>query len=384
MSSLGFTDGLLACVTAGLILTLTATLAMLVGTRTHLSTAAIIRLTFGRSGSKIVNTLLSSTLFGWYGITAVLFGQVAQRTLADVAQVSIPVMLLVIAGSVLMVLTTIFGFRAIDRLSRVAVPLLALMLLTAVTLVFREMSWDEVVRLPPLSGTGAIYSIGQGTSLIIGGFMVGVTITPDMSRFARRGTDAVQGALLSYGSMSQLVLFLTGVPALVAGEKDLIVTMIALGLGLPALAVMLLATWTTNVNNLYSASLSLAQVLPRRLPDWLSTVCAAIAGTALAIIIGREHFVGFLTFLSIAIPPIAGIYITDFFLLRRLTALPSAQDNAPDWNGAAFMAWLSVSCFGAWEVINKYSVTGVQALDTVLLAAVIFYLLKRVFPYHAS
>ena len=53
--------------------------------------------------------------------------------------VSVPVMLLIISGSVLMVLTTIFGFRAIDRLSRVAAPLLALMLLSAVLQVFQDM-----------------------------------------------------------------------------------------------------------------------------------------------------------------------------------------------------------------------------------------------------
>ena len=377
VSSLGFGPGFLACVIAGVVLTLIATLAMLVGTLTHLSTAAIIRLTFGSTGSKFVNTLLSSTLFGWYGITAVLFGQVANRTIEDVTQINVSSMVLIISGSVLMVLTTIFGFRAIDKLSRVAVPLLALMLLTALTLVFQETSWTELAQLRPLSGQGSVYGIGHGASLIIGGFMVGVTITPDMSRFARRASDAVTGTLMSYGSMSQVVLFLTGVPALVMGEKDLIITMTMLGLGLPALAVMLLATWTTNVNNLYSASLSLAQVLPRRWPDWLTTVFAGIAGTVLAIIIGREHFVDFLTFLSIAIPPIAGIYITDFFLLRRLTIHPSTQDSIPSWNRAAFIAWLMAGCFGAYEVLNKSSVTGVQALDTVITAAILFYLFSR-------
>ena len=376
VSALGFVSGFIACITAGIILALIATLAMLVGTYTHLSTAAIIRLTFGQTGSKLVNTFLSSTLLGWFGVTAVLFGQVANRTIEEVIHFNVPSMLLIISGSALMVLTTIFGFRAIDILSRLAVPLLILMLLTAIILTFQETSWAGILHLRPSSRHESIYSIGNGASLIIGGFMVGVTITPDMSRFAHQASDAVKGALISYGSGSQIVLFLTGVPALVTGEKDLILTMTILGLGIPALVVMLLATWTTNVNNLYSSSLSFAQVLPQW-PDWCITVCAGIAGTVLAVVVGIEHFVNFLIFLSIAIPPIAGIYITDFFLLRRLKVLPSAYDQIPAWNTNAFLAWLMAGCFGAYEVINKVSVTGVQALDTVIMAAIIFYFLSR-------
>ena len=376
VSALGFVSGFMACIIAGIILALIATLAMLVGTSTHLSTAAIIRLTFGQTGSKFVNTFLSSTLLGWFGVTAVLFGHAANRTIEEVIYFDIPSILLIISGSALMVLTTIFGFRAIDILSRLAVPLLILMLITAVILTFQETSWAGILHLKSSSEHESIYSIGNGASLIIGGFMVGVTITPDMSRFAHQASDAVKGALISYGSGSQIVLFLTGVPALVTGEKDLILTMTILGLGIPALGVMLLATWTTNVNNLYSSSLSLAQVLPQW-PDWCITVCAGIAGTVLAVFVGIEHFVNFLIFLSITVPPIAGIYITDFFLLRRLTILPSAHDRIPAWNTNAFLAWLIAGCFGVYEVINKVSVTGVQALDTVIMAAIIFYFFSR-------
>ena len=376
VSSLGFFPSLLALATAGIILAAIATLAMLIGARTHLSTPAIIRLTFGHAGSKFVNAFLASTLLGWYGVTVILFGRAAGRAIEDVGGASVSPMLLVAFGSALMALTTIFGFRAIDRLSRIAVPLLALMLLAAVTLAVQGTGWAELMRLKPSLGHGTIYSIGSGASLIIGGFMVGVTITPDLSRFARRDSDAVKGALLSYGSGSQLVLFMTGVPALATGEKDLIVTMSMLGLGLPALAVLLLATWTTNVNNLYSASLGFAQVLPRW-RDWLITLVAGLAGTALAIVIGMENFVGFLVFLAVAIPPIAGIYITDFFLLRRFARLPSAQERVPSWNATAFAAWLAASGVGTYEVFNKVSASGVPALDTVVVAAVAFYLFSR-------
>lgn len=376
VSALGFISGFLACVTAGIVLALIATLAMLVGTRTHLSTAAIIKLTFGQTGSKLVNTFLSATLLGWFGVTAVLFGQAANRTIEEVIHFNVPSTLLIISGSALMVLTTIFGFRAIDSLSRLAVPLLILMLFSAILFTFQETSWTDILHLKPSSVHESIYSIGSGASLIIGGFMVGVTITPDMSRFAHQASDAVKGALISYGSGSQIVLFTAGVPALATGEKDLILTMTMLGLGMPALAVMLLATWTTNVNNLYSSSLTFAQVLPRW-PDWCITVCAGIAGTILAIVVGIENFVHFLVFLSIAIPPIAGIYITDFFLIRRLRNLTSANAHVPDWNANAFLAWLIAGCFGAYEVIKKISVTNVQALDTVLMAAIIFYFFSR-------
>ena len=185
------------------------------------------------------------------------------------------------------------------------------------------------------------------------------------------------GAYLSYGVGFPLILLLSGMPVLVSAEPDLILSMTSLGLGVPALIVMVFATWTTNINNLYSASLSIARILPKA-RDWMITLISGVIGTLLALAGIMDHFVDFLVLLGIVIPPIAGIYLTDYFLVGQ-TRIKSEQPNViPNYRWSAIGTWVIASTFGLLSSVYGLNITGVRAVDTLLIGIGTYWAWSRV------
>ena len=361
LAGLGAVKGLTAIGGAAAVLVCAMALTMHVGAGTRLSTYSLISRAFGETGALIVNGLLTLTLIGWYGVTAMLFGRACAVALGGWLGVALPDGLFAALGSILMIATTVFGFRAIGRLSRVAVPFLLALLIAG--------AYVTISRMPADAPDGAgILSVGQAMSILIGASMVGVTIAPDLARFARDASASLRAAVLSHGLGYPLVLSLAGLPALATGSNDLIGNMIAMGLGLPALMVVVFATWTTNANNLYSASLVLARIRPGA-RDWVLTLTAGILGTGLALAGILEHFIGFLELLSVTIPPIAGIYLVDYFS-GRLTSRAAGARAPINW--MAFLAWAAGTAVGAKAADWGVSLTTVPACDAVLVAAVAY------------
>ncbi|MDA4787683.1 cytosine permease, partial [Enterobacter hormaechei] len=78
--------------------------------------------------------------------------------------------------------------------------------------------------------------------------------------------------------------------------------------------VLGLNIWTTNDNALYASGLGFANVTG--LSSRTLSVVNGIIGTLCALWL-YNNFVGWLTFLSAAIPPVGGVIIADYLINRR-------------------------------------------------------------------
>ena len=87
------------------------------------------------------------------------------------------------------------------------------------------------------------------------------------------------------------------------------------------LAIVVLATLKLNDANLYSASLHAANaieiVLGHKMNRGVLTIILGLVGILFSIFGILQHIVGFLLILGIAVPPIGGVLIVDYFLLAR-------------------------------------------------------------------
>lgn len=373
--ALGTIRGAVAILSAGAILTVLGTLIMSIGARSRLSTYNILQFPFGVRGARPISLLLAITLFGWFGVTATLFGQAVQIAVERIFEVALPVMLFTGIGSALMVVTTIYGFTAIQKLSTLSVPLMLVVLFGSIYEILSTKGWSELLHLTGKGGE--LSTIGIAMSAVVGAFIVGVTIASDMSRFSKNARAGIVGALLSYGSVSLLILIAAGMPSLVTGDKNLMENFHQVGLGLPALFIMMFATWTTNTNNLYSASLAVAQILPR-VSDWQITLVSGVLGTIVALGGIAENFVRFLLLLGVAVPPLAGIFITDFWVLkRRKYALQDLNSHSPVvWH--AFGAWACGTLTGALASGGVIQITTIPACDAIVVASLAYWLLSDV------
>lgn len=99
------------------------------------------------------------------------------------------------------------------------------------------------------------------------------------------------------------------------GESDLPVAFLAMGLGVAALLILILAQWTTNDNNLYTASLGLSNCLP--FPKKKIVIATGLLATLTGTLGLADYFSTWLNVLGVALPPVAGVIICDYYLIRH-------------------------------------------------------------------
>ena len=95
-----------------------------IGAKTRLSSYMLVRIAFGDRGALLVNLAFAVSLLGWFGVNIDLFGEAVLRLLEDVFDVSANPWIVELAAGGVMTITTIYGFRAINFLSMLLVPVL--------------------------------------------------------------------------------------------------------------------------------------------------------------------------------------------------------------------------------------------------------------------
>ncbi|PHR18179.1 MAG: hypothetical protein COA41_10355 [Sphingopyxis sp.] len=368
--TLGFRKGVLSIVVGGVILTLIAMATGAIGAKTRLSTAMIVRRTFGSVGGRFVSGILAVACLGWFGVTAEVFGQSLREVLVVQSWNILPLPAYIAMGGMLMVITTLFGFRALQRLSELTVPLLAALIAYTVYLTLNQGDYSALVK----DGMGQA-TLGDGISAIVGGYAVAVTIFPDLCRFSRTPKGACLAALITYSIAMPGILMLAMIPSIVTHQQDLTIIMTTLGLGIPALVLLVFKAWATNSGNLYFASLSAANFLAYRNLKAI-IVAAGVGGILFAMSGLTEMLIEFLVMLGVSIPPIAGIYIADFMV---------SGARKDDYTGAvqkinygAFACWAFGIAIAVAARMEFFALSGISAIDSMATAAASYLLFCRI------
>lgn len=367
--ALGFSRAIPAFFIGSFILTIIAGCVGSVGASTHLSTAMIIKRSFGKEGSRVVNFILGITWLGWFAVIAALFGQAVSSGLSDLGLPAIPENVAIVLGAVLMVVVTIFGFKALDKLSLVAVPVMALFLALVVYLSLKNQPAGTILQS---KGVDKL-DLGAAISLVVGTFIVGTTMFPDLCRYAKSQSHAWIGSVIAFVVGYATVLSMAAIPSIATGEADLMKIISALGLGAIGLFMLIFATWTTNSYNLYSASLAFAPVFAK-FEKWVLVVFISIAGTLIALLGAAQYLIEWVTFLSVALPPVAGVYVTDYFVFTS-SWLDTQQRSGIWW--PAFAAWLVGTAIAQMAAMETIRLTSMPAVDAIITAVVVYYGLMR-------
>jgi cytosine permease len=366
-SALGMRDAVLVALLAGILLCAMACLTAAVSVRTRLTTYLLVQRSFGRSGASLINIVIALVHFGWFGVNASFFGSAMVAATQEVLGIAGSFAAFVIVGSLLMAITTIYGFRALDRLALIAVPILALILGTVLVMALRR---HGIVSAPAPKPPEPM-SFGIALSALIGGNMLTVAAMPDLTRYIRSARQSLIGMILSFPVATPLLMLAAAIPVLATGEIDIMRLTLGFGLGVPALLVLVLSTWTINAANLYSASLSLTATFPR-VPQWKFTLFAGALGALLSVAGILDAFVSFLLLLGAIIPPIAAIYVIDAFRSRHSQA-PVHWPAIVTWFASAGIALLANS--------GHFTLTTVPALDATLAAILIYGIWSRASGY---
>jgi len=366
---MGWHRGVYAAIVGSLILAVMSIPAAIVGARTRLSTYMIVRNVFGLGGSRAVNFVLALVLIGWYAVTAELFGRTCYLTVVEYfPHVTLSAHLYTIAASLLVTATTVFGFRALDKLSMLVAPLLVALTVFVAHESIGHASWAAIAAS---AGTDA--DLGRGISAVVGGMIVNVVLMPDLTRYSRTALDCAMISVTGNGVANGVMLVLAMIPALAFAQQDPMKYMAVLNLALVAFAILVLSTWSVNAVNLYSTGLVTATAFPTVGYGPVVIGCG-IAGTLLALLGIADRFVDFLVLLGLIVPPIASVYLSDFFLLGRTDY---RADCAPETNVSGIVACAVGAALGCTLYLTRASVSGVPTIESFISGSVTYWALEK-------
>lgn len=364
-----FWDAVLAITLGSVILEFVAIAVGIIGQREGLTTSVLARWTgFGRYGSSLIGLAIALSLTGWFGVQSGVSAQGLATFLP-----AIPVWAWSLIFGLGVTLVVVFGFRSMAWTAYVTVP--AFLILAGWSVV-SELSKHRLGELVSSAPPGPVLGLAAGTTLVAGGFMVGMVITPDMTRFNRRPADVVKQTLLGV-TLGEYLIALIGVLLAHALQTSDIIAIVTSSTGWVGTLILIAGTLKINDWNLYSSALGVlnfvSTVSGRSLNRVGVTLGVGVVGSLLAAgnIVG--HFTGFLTLLGVAFPPIAGIMIGEYYLVKRWrgeldaagAGLPATE---PTLVPATLVVWLAAALLG------EYLPWGIGSLNA-LVSSIVLYVL---------
>ena len=316
-------------------------------------------------GTNLASIALVVSLIGWFAVNAELGAIAMDAVTRSVFGFSSPKLMILFLGLTNAVVS-IIGIESIKWLSRLSVPLMLAVMIWLTVALLTEYRFVHLIDYEP---TGDI-SVSTGINWMVSAVIVGIFIAADYARHARSRGDNWVGVM--FGIVPAAV-FLTGLGALSAlatGDWNPVNGIEALGLGAPALFIIVFSTWTNNDISLYSGGLALTNIVPK-LDRWQNTLILSLAGTGIAMLRITEHFTTFLELLGVIFGPLVGIMLADYYLIHKcrldVKVYPNRNINLISW---------SVAIVGTLVALftPEYLIASVVAM---LASAVLYWLLIR-------
>ena len=357
-----FPDLLGLIIVGNLILGLYASGLGYISAKTGLSTVLMSSYSFGKMGSRWVDFILGFTQIGWYAWGSALIANLL-IDLAGVPQ-SLNGMLIVVA-TYLFCITAYMGYKAMDWLSRLAVPAMIILMLWSLSIAWGDVGgFSQLQALEPAGEMG----VGGALTIIIGTFISGGTQVTNWTRFARSGKAGFWATLSAFFLANGFLIFSGAFCALAYGTEDIVQVMAQQGLLIWGLGLFLLNMWTTQDNTIYAFSVAGAHMF-RTSKRTLFVLGGATFAMVLSLGGIYEALVPYLILLGAFIPPIGGILMADYWLYRQDGfALEGTQSN---FNWAGIMAYVLASGIA-------YFTPGIKPINGIIAAALIYWLLSSV------
>lgn len=330
-----------------------------IGAKTGFSTHLLARFSFGLKGSWLPSFLLGGTQVGWFGVGLAMFAfPVSKAT-------GINEYILIGVFGFLMTITVAFeGIKALLYLSIIAVPAIGILGCYSVWIAVTDAGGIaplmDITPNEPLSFATAL-------TIVVGSFISAGTLTADFVRFGKRAHHVFIITIISFLMGNSLMFIFGAAGAASVGQADISDVMIAQGLLIPAIIVLGLNIWTTNDNALYASGLGMANITG--LSSKTMSMVNGVIGTLCAVWL-YNNFVGWLTFLSMAIPPIGGVLIADYLInKKRYQSLVNGSRRKINW--VAIVAVLI-------GVLSAQYLPGVVPINSVLGSAISYIIITPI------
>lgn len=347
--------------------------------REGLSTSLLSRWAgLGKNGSAILGGVVAISMVGWFGVQNCVF---AEGMLDITGILNYPIWALITGLGITLLVAA--GIRWIARFASIFVPLFILAVIVSAVIVLQDHSLIEFLNSPH---PGPELGFGAAVTIVAGGFIAGAICTPDYSRYLKDGKQVfwmtLIGTFVGELGMNLLAVILCHA----TGTQNVTDIMMATS-GVLGVIIVVASTVKLNDINLYSSGLGIATMINALFNVKVNRAAMiwglGIVGTVLSILGVINYFQDFLTLLGVAIPPVAGIMVIDYYLLRRNRAaleetresgtLPSRVEK---WNPITIVVW--ILAFGVGEVSSIYAI-GIPGLNSLIFAGVVYWIAMKAY-----
>lgn len=339
-----------------------------VGSDLGVATCTASQSSMGVKGSRfVVSTVLAVNLIGWFGINNAVCGEAFSNVLESSLGMSVPSSICSIIWGVIMLTTAVFGMGAIERLDKISIPMLMIIMMLGTYLVIKQFG---VAGMSAEIDPEWAMSFMGGVGLSFNFYAVGAIAPCDFTRFQKTRSDVWKSTVLGVLPMGIITLVLGIVMTKIAGEYD--ISMVLINVGIPVLGVasMILSTWTTNATNAYTGALDTVMIF--NLPDNKRrevTLVVGLVGTILGAFGILNYIEGVLSMLACIACPIGGVMLADYFIIGK--GKPENWHAVKGFNWAGIIAWL-VGAVVAYYLYIEYS--------GIIIGMVLYLVLEKFMP----
>ncbi|KYO66802.1 cytosine permease [Thermovenabulum gondwanense] len=365
----GLNDFIKIMILGNLILGLYVAIMSVIGTKTGLTSVLLARYALGTAGAKWADILLGGTQLGWYAVSAAYVAELFVKAL-NMNESSY--IFWAIFWSIVMGITAVYGFKGMEIVSYIAIPLILILAVwTPILGIQKAGSWAALSQIKPASNM----NITTALTVIVGTFASGGTQVTNWSRFAKGAGVSFFAAMLAFFIGNGLMIFAGGIGAIAFQQPDLVEVFLQMGIIFWALVILTINIWTTNDAAAYAFGVAGSEMFnnPNKKPFVIGGVLIA---TVLAATRIYNYFIPWLVLLGIFIPPLGGTIIGDYFFVWK-TKLPKLDTvNFKGLRIANLIAYL-LGTFSAW-VGNTYNI-GIPPLQGIIVAAIMVPVVNKIF-----
>ncbi len=360
-------DMILLIVVGNLILGLYAALLGFIAGKTGLTTVLMARFSFGNVGSRWVDFILGFTQVGWYAWGSALMAQLL-NSLAGVPESWN--WLIILFFTYAFCSTAYFGYAAMDWLSRIAVPAMVLLMGMSLWIAAGDGGGFAGLQATPL---GDPLPLNIAITIIVGTFVSGGTQATNWSRFAKDGKVGFIATLIAFFLGNGFLIFSGAFCAKVYGEPDIVQVMAQQGLLIWGLILFFLNMWTTQDNTIYAFSIAGSNMFRTR-----KRTLFVLGGATVALVLAwggiYEMLVNYLILLGTFIPPIGGIIMADYWLVRK-GHFPALEEVAAPFHWPGVIAYLGASAIAYFSNTIGF---GIVPINGIVSALIIYLVLSKV------
>ncbi len=336
------------------------------GSDLGLASCTLSESSFGKKGARyLVSVVFAINLVGWFGITNEICGDAFTNFMAETFGINIPLIVSNILWGLIMLITAVYGMRAMEKLNAVSIPFLLIVMAVGTYLAIKEYGIDAASEDVERS-----MSFMSGVSLAFDFYAVGVVTAADVSRFQKNRAETAKSTIWGVLPVAVITLSLGAVLTKISGEYDISMVLIQVGLPFIGILSIILSTWTTNSSNIYSGGLDV--VMAFNLPDNRRrevTVVAGIIGTLLGAFGVLDHIESFLSFLAYLVCPVGGAMIADYWIVGK--GKPENWHSVEGTNWTGIISWV-IGAVCAYLIGYAYS--------GILIALVAYIVIEKFIP----